>query len=79
MNNFILHTIKYLIVTVLVWGAMRLSDVHFAFLSCALLGFAAALLEWMFKVWMVDNLEKLATMTVRAINNNTNKAVNDSR
>ena len=66
----ILHTIKYLIATLLVWGAMKASNVGFSFLSCSMVMWALAMLEWMFKVWLIENLETCARQTVQVINNN---------
>lgn len=69
-TNLILHTIKYLIATLLVWGAMKASNVGFSFLSCSMVMLALAMLEWKFKVWLIENLESCARHTIQAINNN---------
>lgn len=66
-TNLILHIIKYLSATLLLWGAMLVSNVGFSLLSCLMVMSVMAMLEWLFKVWVVENMEKLARAIARKI------------
>lgn len=61
------HAFKYLTVAGLIWLACFLSQIHLTVASAALFGAIGAILEWLYKVWLVKQMTTMNTNIVEAV------------
>ena len=56
LAQYIRHCTKYTLFGFMVFFSMKLSNINFSLFSVMLLAFAVGLLEWRFKLWLVEQL-----------------------